>query len=148
MIVRNLLRTKKRQDIVTARAQENVHVALCRLAEERIGALPIVAAGSVVQGLISERGLVQALAKRGPAVLEQPVEAVMDAPVVSCDYDTSVPLVMALMTNRYLRHLVVLEDDCMAGIVSIGDVLKQRLTELETESSVLRDYITVTRTWH
>jgi CBS domain-containing protein len=148
MSVRNLLKTKLRQDVITAEAQEPVQVALCRLAEKRIGALPVVGADDAVQGLLSERGLVQALAKHGPAVLEQPVEAVMDAPAVSCDYATSVPAVMGLMTNRYLRHLVVLEDNRLAGIISIGDVLKQRLTELETESSVLRDYITVTRTWH
>jgi CBS domain-containing protein len=144
MEVRTLLR-KKDPRVVTARSSETVSDLVQRLADERIGALPIVDEDGRVIGLVAERDILLSLAAHGEAGLSKRAEEVMERRLATCSPSDPVRQVMATMTNRRLRHVIVLEDKHLHGIISIGDVVKHRLEELETESGVLRDYIAVTR---
>src|SRR5690606_23978301 len=92
-------------------------------------------------GILSERDIVRVLAERGARALTLPVSAAMTAPIRTCRLEDDVPTVMGEMTRHRIRHLPVIEDGSLAGIVSIGDVVKRRLDDLETETSAMRDYI-------
>jgi CBS domain-containing protein len=95
--------------------------------------------GRSVLGIISERDVVSGLADRGPRILEEPVADLMTREVVSCTPGDTVKQVMAEMTRRRIRHLPVVTDGVLCGIISIGDVVKNRLEEMETETNVLRE---------
>jgi len=95
--------------------------------------------GRSVLGIISERDVVRGLAERGPRILEAPVAEMMTRQVVSCGPRDTVKQVMAEMTKRRIRHIPVLADGVLCGIISIGDVVKNRLEEMETETNVLRE---------
>ena len=88
-----------------------------------------------------QRQAVRALAARGPAVLDDPVESVMTADVFTCRPETTVQELMALMTERRIRHVPVVVDGALAGLVSIGDVVKSRINELETETDAIHEYV-------
>jgi CBS domain-containing protein len=92
-----------------------------------------------VLGIVSERDVVRGLADRGPSIMSEPVSAVMTRDVVTCTPRDGVKQLMAEMTRRRIRHLPVLSDGRLCGIVSIGDVVKNRLEEMETETNVLRE---------
>lgn len=110
-----------------------------------VGALVVSRDGRHILGIISERDLVRRLAERGDAALRETVETVMTREVHTCaPSDTSEEL-MAIMTERRTRHLPVVVDGVLAGIVSIGDIVKARLTELEIETRAMHDYITTGR---
>jgi CBS domain-containing protein len=94
-----------------------------------------------VIGILSERDIVRALAERGAGVLSEPLAQVMTRKVVTCSESDSVGVLMERMTTGKFRHLPVIEDDRVIGVVSIGDVVKHRLQEIEQESAALRDYI-------
>lgn len=110
------------------------------LAERRIGALPIVRDGEVV-GIFSERDLVYRVAQEGAAVLERPVGEIMTAPPITTDDRTPVIHCLSLMTKRRIRHLPVVVDGALVGLVSIGDLVKFRIDSIESEAASLRDYI-------
>jgi CBS domain-containing protein len=101
--------------------------------------------GARVAGIVSERDVVRALARRGAAALDLPVAAVATAEVHTATPGTSVDALMLLMTRERVRHVPVLRDGVLAGLVSIGDVVKQRIDELEGERSALNDYIAQAR---
>ena len=114
------------------------------LRTKKIGAL-VVTSGNAVLGLISEREIVQAFSRYGEAAASKPVKEIMQYGVTTVSPDESVNRVMNLMTRHRVRHMPVLRGGNLAGIVSIGDVVKYRLEELELETNVLRDVYNATR---
>jgi CBS domain-containing protein len=118
---------------------------LAVLAEHQIGAVVVSADGTSVEGIASERDIVRALAQRGAAVLSEPVTAIYTAEVRTVTPQTSLEEVMRMMTVHRIRHAPVMADGGLQGIVSIGDVVKSRIDELETEQAHLTNYITGTR---
>jgi CBS domain-containing protein len=142
MKVRDILAHKGRS-VVTVRPETTVATVVHRLALERIGALVVSDDGARVLGIISERDIVRMLAERGAEILatDLHVEGIMTRHVLTCTQDDSVKELMSIMTQRRIRHLPVVEDGRMIGIVSIGDVVKNRVEEVELEANVLREYI-------
>jgi CBS domain-containing protein len=140
MKVRQML-AGKGDNVVTTRPDTAVATAVRVLKLEGIGALVVSEDGVHVDGIVSERDIVRALVSHGADLLQEPVSAIMTASVKTCSPDANVKDVMAEMTRSRVRHLPVLDGDRLAGMISIGDVVKNRLEELETETSVLRDYI-------
>ena len=115
------------------------------LAEHGIGAVVVSRNGTSVDGIASERDIVRALARRGAAVMSDPVTAIYTAEVHTVTPQTSLEEVMRMMTVHRVRHAPVVADGGLRGIVSIGDVVKNRIDELETERAALTDYITDSR---
>ena len=144
MRISDLLRVKG-TEIVTVTPDTRVRRLLAVLAEHRIGAVVVSHNGTSIDGIASERDIVRALAERGAAVLSEPVTAIYTAEVRTVTPQTSLEEVMRMMTVHRVRHAPVVADGGLAGIVSIGDVVKTRIDELETERAVLTDYITGTR---
>jgi CBS domain-containing protein len=138
MNVEGILRAKGAA-VVTIRPDATVGDLVKGLREERIGAMVVSEDGRTVLGIISERDVVRGLADRGPRILEIPIAELMTRDVVSCTPRDTVKQVMAQMTKRRIRHVPVLADGVLTGIVSIGDVVKNRLEEMETETNVLRE---------
>jgi signal-transduction protein with cAMP-binding, CBS, and nucleotidyltransferase domain len=118
----------------------SIHDLARRLKLEGIGAAVVSQDGQRVDGIVSEREIVRSLAEHGARLLDKPVSDIMLMSVVTCTAEDSVKEVMRRMTRHRVRHLPVLEDGRLAGIVSIGDVVKSRLDEMELEANVLRDY--------
>ncbi|MEU8228558.1 CBS domain-containing protein [Actinoplanes sp. NPDC048967] len=141
MRINDVLRVKGGQ-VVTVSPETRVDALLTVLAEHRIGAIVVSADGSRVDGIVSERDIVRALAARGAAVLSEPVTAIHTTEVHTVAPDAPLEDVERLMTERRFRHVPVVVDGTLRGIVSIGDVVKERIGELETERSSLAGYIT------
>jgi CBS domain-containing protein len=131
----------KGSDVVTIEPTVSIAAALKRLAERRIGALVVQGADNRLVGILSERDIVFALARDGAGILDAPVSQVMTRKVETCDLSETVSSVMERMTAGKFRHLPVVEQNRLAGIVSIGDVVKYRLGQIEGETAALRDYI-------
>lgn len=140
MRISDVLRVKG-ANVVTVTPDSDVRHLVAVLAEHRIGAVVVSADGRTVDGIVSERDIVQALAQRGAAVIDEPVTAIYTAEVYTVEVDTQLEDLMRIMTERRIRHLPVVIDGALGGIVSIGDVVKRRMDELETERSALSDYI-------
>lgn len=140
MHVAEILREKGRA-VETATGTATLAEIIAKLAERRIGAIVIVDRMRVVTGIVSERDIVQALAQQGNAALKLPASQIMSTDLVNCQNSDTIDELMAIMTNRRIRHLPVIEDGELAGIVSIGDVVKHRVAEVELEASAMRDYI-------
>nr|WP_295663354.1 CBS domain-containing protein [Polymorphobacter sp.] len=111
------------------------------LYENRIGAVLVIEDGAIL-GIVSERDIVAGLHVHGPAILETSAGAVMTSPVVTATPRTTVVAAMGVMTNRRIRHLPVVEDGELLGLVSIGDLVKRRIDMAEREASELKEYIT------
>jgi len=126
--------------VETTHAGMTVAEAARRLTDKRIGALPVCNLRGKVIGILSERDIVEGIAGHGPAALDLTVGDLMTERVISCAPEDDVRHVMAVMTNWRVRHLPVMVDDELTGILSIGDVLKHRLDETQLELNVLRDY--------
>ena len=141
MRINDVLRVKGGQ-VVTVTPETRVEGLLTLLAEHRIGAIVVSRDGQSVDGIVSERDIVRALAVRGAAVLTEPVTAICTSDVRTTTPDASLEEVERLMTERRFRHVPVVVDGVLRGIVSIGDVVKERIGELETERSSLAGYIT------
>lgn len=135
----------KGSDVATIRPTESVEIASRQLRLRRIGALVVIAESGELIGIISERDIVAALAKFGSEALAKPVEAVMTTEVWTCDPNDSAEDLMRTMTDRRARHIPVVTEGSLVGLVSIGDVVKSRLTELEDTAQHLHDYITTGR---
>jgi CBS domain-containing protein len=138
--INDVLRGKGNQ-VVTISPEATVTELLALLAERNIGAVVVSADGASVDGIVSERDIVRALAEQGAGVLGQSARSIMTSDVVTCTPGTTVEELMGLMTERRIRHVPVLADGGLHGIVSIGDVVKNRVSDLETETQVLHDYI-------
>jgi CBS domain-containing protein len=138
--ISQLLRQKGRE-VATIDGAESVRAALGVLAEKGIGALVVSADGRHVDGIVSERDVARGLNEHGAALLTQPVSGLMTAQVHTCSPHMSVHDLARTMTEHRVRHVPVVEDDVLVGIVSIGDVVKARLDELEEERKHMVDYI-------
>ena len=140
MIVREILDTKGR-NVTTITPDKTLSEAAQLLAERKIGALVVTGAKRRVTGILSERDIVKAVSKDGATALHATVDSVMTREVVICGTSDTMAELMGQMTARRIRHMPVIENDRLAGIISIGDVVKHRLAEIERESSALRSYI-------
>jgi CBS domain-containing protein len=138
-LVATILQNKARE-LSTALAGDSVAAAVTLLAERRIGALPVLDAGGRLIGILSERDVVRALAA-DPAVLTRRVEELMTSEVKTCSLHDSVLELMGIMTRGRFRHVPVLHDGKLVGIMSIGDVVKHRLEEAQFELEALKSYI-------
>jgi CBS domain-containing protein len=144
MRISDVLRVKGAQ-VVTITPDATVRSLLAVLAEERIGAVVVSLDGTSVDGIVSERDIVRALASRGAVVLSEPITAIYTADVHTVTPTTELEEVARMMTERRVRHAPVTVDGDLRGIVSIGDVVKSRIGELESERAALTDYISGTR---
>lgn len=140
MIVKSIL-SAKGSDVVTIAPTATLAEATRILAERKIGALVVTGAGGRITGIVSERDIVRTLARFGFDALQLPLTEVMTRKVVTCGPDDTVSVLMERMTTGKFRHLPVTEDGALVGIVSVGDVVKYRLTELQFEHDAMRDYI-------
>jgi CBS domain-containing protein len=140
MTVRTIL-SLKGKNCVTIAPEATLAEAARVLSEKRIGAVVVTGAGERVAGILSERDIVRALAKHGADALAQTVASVMTREVVTCTADETIPALMQRMTAGRFRHVPVVEQGRLAGIVSIGDVVKHRIAEVERESQALKQYI-------
>jgi CBS domain-containing protein len=131
----------KGSDVFSVEPTATLEDAIAVLAERRIGALIVLGADRRLIGILSERDIVRALSEQGAAALKQPLSQVMTRKVHTCTPAETVSVIMERMTAGKFRHIPVLEHDQLVGLVSIGDVVKYRLTEMERESAALRDYI-------
>lgn len=138
MLISDVLRNKG-QNVVRIRMTDSVELAVHRLAEHRIGALVVEDRWMKPVGLFSERDLINAVARQGAAVLGFEVGQLMSRPLITCRTADPIDAVLATMTTARIRHLPVIEDNELQGIVSIGDLVKHRLDEKELEASVLLD---------
>ena len=141
MRVTEVLR-RKGGSVVTIAPDRSVRELLALLAEHRIGALVVSDDGVRVDGIISERDVVRRLHTDGASILDGAVSAIMTVEVRTCDPADQLDELMAVMTERRIRHLPVLVDGRLAGIVSIGDVVKHRIAEVQDERDHLTAYIT------
>ena len=130
---------RKGSGVVTMRSDSTIDTVVRRMRLERIGAVIISPDGKSVIGILSERDILQALAVHGTALLALKAEDLMTREVVTCSREDTLQSVMVKMTQRRIRHLPVVEQGQLAGIVSIGDAVKSRLEEVELEANVLRD---------
>jgi CBS domain-containing protein len=140
MTVQSIL-SKKGTEVVTIEPTATLAAAVQALSQRRIGALVVTGADRRIVGIISERDIVRVLGEQGTAVLQAPVSETMTRKVVTCTQSETIPEIMERMTSGKFRHVPVAEQGRLIGIVSIGDVVKARLGELEREHDALRDYI-------
>lgn len=141
MIVAQMLKGKGGR-VITVAPDDTVAKAAALLAENRIGAVVVSGGGGSIAGILSERDIVRHLAAHGAACLDAPVRDLMTVKVVTCRLNDSVNEIMARMSQGRFRHLPVVEHGALTGIISIGDVVKARVAEIETEAQALREYIT------
>jgi len=139
MTIRRLIEGREGA-VVTCTTQTSVSEAAAILAERRIGALPVTEDGVLV-GMFSERDVIYGLRENGQSVLAMPVSTVMTAPAVTVEPDTSVLAALSLMTRRRIRHLPVTSGAGMIGLVSIGDLVKHRIDQIEADAEAMRAYI-------
>ena len=126
--------------VETISADDRLYDAVRKLGEKRIGALPVMEDGRIA-GIMSERDVIYCLRDHGPEVLEWPVSRVMSSPAITADPSTDVLAALAVMTQRRIRHLPVVEGGELKGIVSIGDLVKHRMERIEAEAEAMRTYI-------
>lgn len=139
MTVRSILNTKGHQ-IVSVEPDAKLSAAIGLLAEKKIGAV-LVMNQSRLEGILSERDIVRVLGERGAGVLDAPVSEVMTSKVVTCKETDTVAELMEMMTTGKFRHLPVVDNGKVVGLISIGDIVKRRVQEYEAEQAALRDYI-------
>ncbi|MEM1049592.1 MAG: CBS domain-containing protein [Pseudomonadota bacterium] len=140
MMVANILATKGRS--VTTASQANTISDICTvLAEKKIGAVVVLGDDERIAGIVSERDIVRAFALNGAAALDQAVSTVMTADVVACHEGDTINDVMGKMTEGRFRHVPVTENDHLVGLVSIGDVVKAKIAQIEADAEQLRSYI-------
>jgi CBS domain-containing protein len=131
----------KGNDVISVATNETIGVAANILSENRIGAILIRDDDGFVRGVLSERDIVRGLADMGPRCLETGVAELMTRDVVFCGPEDDIDTIMAIMTNRRIRHLPVMQDNQLLGIISIGDVVKFRIEEIKSEADAMRQYI-------
>jgi CBS domain-containing protein len=139
MIVEHILAAKG-HDVVTVEPERTLLETARLLDEKRIGAVVVSDADHPVLGIISERDIARAVAQRGAAVLDEPVSQHMTTKLFTCTRSCTVSDLMELMTDRKVRHVPLVERGRLSGIISIGDVVKHRLSELEAEERLMHDY--------
>jgi CBS domain-containing protein len=140
MSVGNILKGKGRE-VATITGDETLAAAVQHLAQRRIGALMVTGADEPVLGIISERDIIRAIAAGGASALEEPVSRYMTRKVITCSESTGIDDLMSIMTSGKFRHVPVVESGKLVGIVSIGDVVKTRVAEIEAETQAIKEYI-------
>ena len=140
MIIASILQSKG-ADVSTVRPNDKISDVIQTLKSQGIGALVLTDGGSKILGIISERDIIGTLAERGPEALNLPVGELATMTVQTCAPGDSIEKVMSIMTKWRIRHLPVVENEKLAGIVSIGDVVKFRLEEIASEAEALREYM-------
>ena len=141
MTVEHILAAKGR-NVVTIEPSRTLGDAARLLDEKRIGAVVVSDADHAVLGIFSERDIVKAVARGGAAALDEPVSRHMTAKVITCTGRSAISELMERMTSQRVRHVPVVENGQLRGMISIGDIVKHRLTELEAEDQVMHDYST------
>jgi CBS domain-containing protein len=139
MTVRSILDSKGHQ-VLSVEPDAKLSAAVQILGGKKIGAVLVMNQGRM-EGILSERDIVRVLSERGAAALEEPVSGVMTRKVVSCRQSDTVAGIMEMMTLGKFRHLPVVEDGKVVGLISIGDIVKRRVQEYETEQEALQNYI-------
>lgn len=139
MTVKAILQNKG-SDVLSVAGDSSVAEAVAMLAQNRIGAVPVLDRGAVV-GIFSERDVIYCLAKDGASALNRPVSDVMTAPAMTVDSGCAVLSALSLMTRRRIRHLPVVDSDGLSGFISIGDLVKHRIEKIEAEAEAMRSYI-------
>jgi CBS domain-containing protein len=142
MVMVKQILADKGSDVFTLSPEASGLDAVDALARNNVGALIVATADKVIKGIVSERDVVRVLAQRGQDALGKPVSEMMTAKVRTCSEDATVPEVMTLMTEGRFRHLPVERDGKLVGVVSIGDIVKHRIAEIEREAEDIRSYIT------
>jgi len=133
---------KDKGDLVfTASPQETVGAAAALLHTRRVGAMVVVDANEAIVGILSERDIVRVIAKEGAGALNKPIAACMSADVIFAQPEESIDLLLERMTDRRIRHLPVVRDGRLAGIISIGDLVKYKINEAQAEADGLKAYI-------
>ena len=140
MDIGTLIEGRTNAEVVSCTIDTSVREAVSLLASRRIGAVPVMD-GDRVAGIFSERDVIYRLAEEGDACLSRPLGEVMTAPAITVERSTAVLEALALMTRRRIRHLPVVEAGAMCGFISIGDLVKARLDEIEHEAEAMRTYI-------
>ena len=140
MNVTSILKTKGRA-VSTARPDASLLDIVQKLGAKKIGAIVIVGDNGHVAGIVSERDVIRVIAERGAAAMSLSVSEVMTKSVVSCQETSAIDELMEMMTKGRFRHLPVIEDGALVGIISIGDVVKHHLAEVEMEVSAMRNYL-------
>jgi len=130
----------KGSEVITVETGATVREAVALLAGRRIGALPVIRGGEVA-GIMSERDVIYCLKSDGAAVLDWPVERIMTAPAITVEPDKKVMSALSLMTQRRIRHLPVVQEGRLVGLVSIGDLVKYRMDKIEQEAAAMLSYI-------
>ena len=141
MTVKSILEEKGR-DVVTMTASDTIADAARTLSQRKIGALVIVGVQERIEGILSERDVVRLIAAEGAAGLDMPLSSAMTRKVQTCSEASTVNEVMEVMTEGRFRHLPVAQDGRLVGIISIGDVVKRRIREVEKEAEDIKSYIT------
>ncbi|MEO1048515.1 MAG: CBS domain-containing protein [Pseudomonadota bacterium] len=140
MNIASIIADRNANEIISCDVTTPVSEAVAILAERRIGAMPVMRNGSVA-GIISERDVIYHLASEGDSCLSGQVESIMTSPVITIEPSTTVDEALALMTRRRFRHFPVVEGGALVAFVSIGDLVKTRIDEVEHEAEALRNYI-------
>jgi CBS domain-containing protein len=140
MTVRSILDSKG-HNVESIQPGAKLSDAVKLLGKKKIGAVLVLNMADHIEGILSERDIVRVLSERGASVLDEPVSAVMTRKVVSCRPSDTVAALMEMMTIGKFRHLPVVEEGNVVGLISIGDIVKRRVQEYESEQEALRDYI-------
>lgn len=133
---------EKGSDVFTLSEDASILDAVRELGDHKVGAMVVADADRTIKGILSERDVVGAISERGVGALSEPVSALMTRNVITCTEDMAINALMELMTKGRFRHLPVEKDGKLAGIISIGDVVKRRIAEVEQEAAEIRHYIT------
>lgn len=141
MLVKQILRNKDSESVLTIAPGSTVEAAAKLLSEKRVGAVVVSDDGSTVAGILSERDIVRELGKRGAACMADKVDDLMTREVYGCGPEDSADIVLQTMTTKRFRHLPVMEDGKMIGLISIGDVVAARMSELQLEKDALTGMI-------
>ena len=141
MIVRALLKAKQSNEVATTTAEQTVSETAKLLHRWRIGATLVVDQQGAIVGIISERDILRGLAEHGGKVENLPTADLMTRSVMTCSPDDTIEQIMAMMTNKRIRHLPVMEEGKLVGIITIGDVVKSRMEEATMQVDQLRDYV-------
>jgi CBS domain-containing protein len=140
MTIARIIAQRGPSDIIACDVATPVAQAVSILASKRIGALPVLRDGKVV-GIVSERDVIYRLADHGGSCLDLPVEQIMTSPAVTVEPATTVDEALSLMTRRRFRHFPVVEDGALVAFISIGDLVKHKMDEVQHEAEALRNYI-------
>ena len=140
MEIMNILAGRASSEVISCDGETTVRDAAAMLASKRIGAVPVMQAGTVA-GIFSERDVIYRLAQEGASCLDRKVAEVMTAPAICVEARAKVDDALGLMTRRRIRHLPVMDEGHMVGFISIGDLVKSRIDEVENEAQAMRDYI-------